>query len=282
MAKILGGILLIVGTSIGGGMLALPMVTAPAGFWWSSAFMILVWLVMTLAAFCLLEVNLYSKKYTNLISMAQSTLGTWGQIITWIVYLLLLYSLLSAYVSAGAALLRSLLASLHLFVSFGLSALLFVVVFGFIVSLGIQAVDKTNRVLMVFKLSTFLLLIALILQKGTSLHLPSGHLVGLPMAVMPIVTAFGFAIIVPSLRAYFHSDVKILRRVLLWGSLVPLVCYLLWNCITQGVIPAASLTKFAYARNGVAHLMSFLGAYAQRPLVIILAHIFVPFSWGIF
>ncbi len=37
-SRFLGGILLIVGTSIGGGMLALPIANAASGFWTSSLF----------------------------------------------------------------------------------------------------------------------------------------------------------------------------------------------------------------------------------------------------
>ena len=56
--KILGSILLIVGTSIGAGMLALPVATAALGFTGSLIMLFSCWFVMTTSAFLLLEVNL--------------------------------------------------------------------------------------------------------------------------------------------------------------------------------------------------------------------------------
>ena len=58
-SRFIGGLLLIIGTSIGGGMLALPVANAASGFWNSTIFLILCWLLMTLGAFFILEVNLY-------------------------------------------------------------------------------------------------------------------------------------------------------------------------------------------------------------------------------
>lgn len=63
---------------------------------------------------------------------------------------------------------------------------------------------------------------------------------------MVLITSFGFASIVPSLREYFHDDIKSLRKVILLGSLVPLACYILWNAVIMGVV----------ARDGAEGLMA--------------------------
>jgi tyrosine-specific transport protein len=49
-------------------------------------------------------VNLSIKGEPNLISMVGKTLGGKGKVISWILYLLLMYSLLAAYISASAPL----------------------------------------------------------------------------------------------------------------------------------------------------------------------------------
>ena len=67
-SKLLGGVLLIVGTTIGAGMLALPVATAQLGFWTSVGMLIGCWGIMTLCAFLFLEVNLWLPPNTNLIS----------------------------------------------------------------------------------------------------------------------------------------------------------------------------------------------------------------------
>ena len=98
--KFIGAMLLVVGTSIGAAMLALPTVVAGSGFVNSLGWFFLCWSCMTFGAFYILEVNLLHPEDSNLISMAKNTLGRGFGILTWVIYLLLLYTLLSAYISA--------------------------------------------------------------------------------------------------------------------------------------------------------------------------------------
>lgn len=161
-SKFIGGILLIVGTSIGGGMLALPLSTAEVGFSNSIFFLVFCWFVMTLGALLILEVNLRLPVGSSMVSMAKFTLGLPGQIIAWIIYLLLFYSLLAAYISGGSDVLNGFLLKLNLDLPSGLSAFLFTLVFGLIVYGGIRSVDYVNRGLMFGKLGVYLLLIVLI------------------------------------------------------------------------------------------------------------------------
>jgi len=95
--RLIGAILFIAGTTIGGGVLALPITTGLAGFFPSTLLMIALWLFMMLTAYYLLEVNLRLPGESNLISMTRKTIGKGGEWVAWIAYLLLLYSLLSAY-----------------------------------------------------------------------------------------------------------------------------------------------------------------------------------------
>src|SRR3989338_2511861 len=94
LSKLIGGIFLIIGTCIGAGMLALPTATAAGGFFHTLFFMLGAWFLMTVGALYILEVNLRLPEHTNFISMARVTLGRGGAVVTWIFYLLLLYSLL--------------------------------------------------------------------------------------------------------------------------------------------------------------------------------------------
>ncbi|MGE3921111.1 MAG: aromatic amino acid transport family protein, partial [Gammaproteobacteria bacterium] len=98
-SKLIGGILLIVGTSIGAGMLALPVATAPGGFLGAAILLLACWLLMTFSALVILEVNLWLPPDSNIVSMAQKTAGRFAEVLAWVVYLLLLYSLISAYIS---------------------------------------------------------------------------------------------------------------------------------------------------------------------------------------
>ncbi len=238
-SKLIGGILLVVGTSIGGGMLALPIAGAAGGFIYSSILLLFCWLAMTFAAFLILEINLWLPKNSNIISMAKKTLGNTGAIITWITYLLLLYSLLSAYISGGGDILHGLLLAAGVNSASSLDACLFVLILGFVVYKGVQSVDYVNRGLMFTKLGALLLLIILMTPFIQVPDLSSGKAHLLLGSVMVMITSFGFATIVPSLRSYFHSDVTKLRRVIFIGSLIPLICYIIWDLAIMGTLPIA-------------------------------------------
>jgi tyrosine-specific transport protein len=85
----MGGVLLIAGTAIGAAVLALPIQTAALGFTYSLTALVLCWGLMTIGALLVLEANLLIGQGTNLITMAQRTLGPVGQMLTWLSYLFL-------------------------------------------------------------------------------------------------------------------------------------------------------------------------------------------------
>ena len=272
--RLLGGILLIVGTSIGGGMLAIPMATAGLGFWTSSLVLLGIWLITVFSAYLILEVNLLLPAGTNLISMARTTMGRGGEVIMWICYLLLLYALMSAYTSGGADIIYNLSTALHLTLANWLNALIFLVIFGSIVAIGIHGVDFANRILLSTKLLTFLLVAGFCLSLVHPNFMEHSDLTYLNSAVMPVITSFGFAIIMPSLRVYLNSNIKLLRQTIFYGSLIPLTCYLLWNFVVQGSIQSDQLISFGASDHAVASLTDTLSRLTKNNLISELTHLF--------
>ncbi len=268
--SILGGILLIIGTSIGGGMLALPMVTAEGGFPYSTLFLFGSWLVMMLASFLVLEVNLWLPENTNLVSMARATLGKFGQGLTWLTYLLLLYALLAAYIAGGSDILGSLAKSVGLQLPFWMKECLFVAILGTVVYIGIRSVDYVNRGLMSLKFLAYALLILLLFPH---IHLPNlmhedGKYLFTTVSIM--ITSYGYATVIPSLRTYYKSDVKKLRLMVFIGSLIPLFCYILWDLVVLGVLPlqgAQGLLKVMAAGNTNTALTASLHHYVGSSLI---------------
>lgn len=249
-SRFIGGILLIIGTSIGGGMLALPVATAEVGFFNSVLFLIGCWLVMTVGALLVLEVNLRLPPGSNMVSMAKSTLGFPGQILAWVTYLFLLYTLLAAYISGGSDVFSSIFATLHIIIPAKISALIFTFLFGCVVYTGIRAVDFVNRGLMFGKLGVFLILLLIISPHMKRTLLDGGSVQAITGSLMILITSFGFASIVPSLREYFNDDIPALRKVILLGSLIPLTCYIAWDAVIMGTI----------AREGQQGLMSLMAS----------------------
>lgn len=275
--KLIGIILLIVGTAIGGGMLALPVATSQAGFIHSSILLFFCWLIMTSSAFLILEVNLWLPANSNMISMAKKTLGKGGQAVAWITYLLLLYSLLSAYIAGGGDFLKSMLSNVQINLPSWVASLIFATVLGYVVYLGIRSVDLVNRILMFIKLSAFILLVAMILPHVSSVTLDGGQFHYVTASITVALTSFGFATIVPSLRSYFHDDVKKLHLAILIGSLIPLVCYILWDLAIMGVIPrdgSGGLVSMLQSGRSTSGLIISLSDLLHRQVVTDFARIF--------
>ncbi|OJA00696.1 tryptophan/tyrosine permease [Rickettsiella grylli] len=285
--RLIGGLLLITGTSIGGGMLALPLATAQLGFIYALFLLILCWAVMTVSALLILEVNLWHRINSNLMSMAKTTLGRPGQIITWFVYLLLLYALLAAYISGGSDFLQHLLSRYDVHLSVKTSAFLLVGVLSLIVYRGLSAVDYVNRSLMFSKLFGFILLVIFIFPFiSTHYLLKLGHFYSLNLILTSttvMITSFGFAIIVPSLRSYFHNDLFMLRKAILIGSLVPLFCYILWELTIMGSIPTQGrwgLITLAHSCHPTGNLMATLNQLLNNPLINFLAKLFTSLCFA--
>lgn len=194
------------------------------------------WLIMTVGALLILEVNLRLPSGSNMVSMAKSTLGMPGQVIAWITYLFLLYTLLAAYISGGSDVLGSILVKAHIELPSWLTSFVFTALFSCVVYAGIRAVDYVNRGLMFGKLGVYVLLVIIISPHVNLTTLNGGSLKAITGSLMILVTSFGFASIVPSLREYFNDDVKALRKVILFGSLIPLTCYILWDAVIMGVV----------------------------------------------
>jgi tyrosine-specific transport protein len=277
-SKLFGGILLIVGTAIGAGMLALPVTTAPGGFLGAALLLISCWIVMTFTAFLILEVNLWLPPDSNLISMAKSTLGCWGEAVAWISFLLFLYSVLSAYVSGGADIIHDLVNSVfRIHISQQLTAIIFLAVMGSIVYQGMQSVDYVNRILMSTKFLALFLLILLMMPLVHSSRLTTLHVQALTPAVSVVVCAFTFALILPSLRSYFNDDVKKLRKAIIIGSAIPLMCYLFWIGVIFGNVPVSGihgLFAMLTSPDPNSALVGSLQVYLQNSWINTAAHAF--------
>ena len=277
--KILGSILLIVGTTIGAGMLALPIATAQLGFVGSLVFLFVCWFAMTSCAFLLLEVNLSMPANSSLVTMARTTLGPAGQILSWVTFLLLLYSLLSAYISGGSGLVQYLFAALDVHVSASMTSIVFTVFFGLIVFIGTHAIDYVNRGLMFAKLIGYVLLVVLLMPFVTVSHLALTDVSALSTsgALMVTVSSFGYSVIVPSLRIYLASDIKKLKKTIFIGSLIPLVCYIIWDIAIMGVVPLNGpdgLLAVLHAPNSTRALVASLTAAVSSQAVTLFIKFF--------
>ena len=276
--RFIGSILLIAGTSIGAGMLALPVVLAVEGFITTIFLLLGCWVVMVFGAFLILEANLWLSSNSNMVSMAKATLGNVGQTIAWIVYLLLLYSLLCAYISSMSDVVQHILLGININAKPWVSAAFVVLVFAGIVYCGMRTVDVANRLLVAVKFGAYALLIFMLVPHVSIAKLLVGKISVNISTLTVIIASFGFATIVPSLRVYLKGDVRKLKLAILIGSLIPLLLYLLWIAVVQGTVHkqgAHGLLQVAASAQVTSSLISVLSQQVQSLSFSSFVHIFI-------
>lgn len=238
LGRIVGGILLVAGTAIGAGMLALPVSTGLAGFFPAICLMTIAWIFMTYTALLMLEVNLSMGENNNLITMAKHTLGKWGESVSWIAYLFLLYALTTAYIAGSGPITIEVVNQLTGFtIPSYVGSIPLLLLFGIFVYKGTASVDYVNRFLMFGLVVTYVLMVAFLAPHVNSALLTFTHWKSLLVASSVVVTSFGFHIIIPTLSTYLHRDVKALKMVILIGSAIPLIVYIIWELLTLGILP---------------------------------------------
>jgi len=279
MQKILGGVLLVSGTTIGAAMLALPTTTGLAGFYPALLLFLFFWALMTYTAFLMLEVTLWMGDQTNMVTMARRTLGFWGEALCWTSYLFLLYALTTAYLAGSSAIVSDCIYAIS-----GLTLPAYagpfplVLLFGYFVFRGIASVDRLNRILMTALVFCYCLMVMILVPYVQQTNLQHVDWKFLMVSSAVIATSFGYHIIIPSLTSYMKRDTRQLSIVILLGSLIPLVIYVLWELVALGVIPLGGPSGIVYGYANDANGAQLLTAQVGGGIVAFVLHCFAFFA----
>jgi tyrosine-specific transport protein len=236
--NVLGGILLLSGSCIGVGMLALPALTAFAGFLPTSIVFIFCWLFMTTTALLLVEANMWYEDKPNLVTLSYRILGQPGRICTWISFLFLFYSLIVAYIVKGGELIQH---GMEVYFSFlipsWMGASLITVFSALIIYSGTWFVDYFNRLAMLGLFITYFFLLFVGMDHFDDQLLTHVNWQYSLFVVPFIVTSFGFHNMIPTLNEYLAGDRKKLLITIVLGGLIPFFVFLLWILKVQSIVP---------------------------------------------
>ena len=239
MNKTVGSTLLVAGTMIGAGMLAMPLTSAEIGLTATVFLLISLWAVLTFTALLFVELYQTADSDAGIGTLAAQYFGKAGRIISTAVLIVFLYALIAAYVSGGGSLLMDLLPAMGDKDTMNkIAVLVFTIFFGSFIVIGTHSVDKINRVLFFVMIAAFILVLALMLP-----NIKFDNLMAMPIdnaliiSASPVFfTAFGFHGSIPSLNKYLNGNVKSLRIAILVGSGITLFAYFLWQLSTHGLL----------------------------------------------
>ena len=242
LSKQIGSVMIIIGTEVGAGILALPIITAKLGFLTGSVVMISAWLIMTYTALLIADIAISMPIGSSFANIARKILGRPGAVIAWVSFLMLMYTISVAYISAAGSIFNSIIN----FIPQRVWQVIFVAVFSVVVVSGTRTVDVLNSALLSVKL-IFLLITCFTLL--TLVDIPNLFYSPIDVSVLFIaipvmVTSFTSHIVVPILTDYLQKNAKVIFRVIIIGSIIPLLLYFLWLSAVLGVLPLTGKISF--------------------------------------
>lgn len=245
-SRSIGSVFLIIGTTIGAGMLSLPLIVASCGFSMAIILLILSWSVMYTTALKLLRVCAKYPLGVNFTSMMQSQVSKGYLIFFSIIYLLLLYSLMSAYTTQGSSLIST-ITSLDIFnkTQVGIAAVIFTVIFGALM-FSYKVSDYANRFFVIVKFLFFAIAVVIML-----FYINPSYLSRSPLSLSAFIFAwptllpsFGFHNIIPVIYEYQKGDISKIKKSILIGSLSVLIIYIIWILLALALIPQQGLHSY--------------------------------------
>ncbi|CAJ1947966.1 unnamed protein product [Sphenostylis stenocarpa] len=242
-----GAVALIIGTSIGTGILALPEKAFP-GIIPSSVSVIVCWIFLLIEAFLLVEINvaLMKKKgrkekgneldVISMRTMAQETLGDWGGTIATVAYVFLGYSSMVAYSSKSGEILFELIN-----LPAPVSGSIFTALFSMLVSFwGTRATDRVNQYLTASLIGLlFAIEVVAVVFGGWSGVGGLSDWTKVPPTIPVIVFSLVFHDITPFICTYLEGDLGRIKTSVFIGAFVPLVALLVWDAIALGLAAEA-------------------------------------------
>ncbi|BAJ03627.1 aromatic amino acid transport family protein [Shewanella violacea] len=268
--KMLGSIAIVAGTAIGGGMLALPLATASLGTLPALLLLVVIWGISIYTSLLMLEINLRTGVGDNVHAITGKILGKFGQLFQGASFMSLLFALTMVYLMGGSSLLESRFEPLGITLDNQVAVLLFTVLFGGIIAVGVGWIDKISRFLFTTMVALLVIVVAFLfpdvnlsvmLSDTASQAISTGELNNLWLAAVPIVfTSFGFHVCIATIVRYMDGDQVSLRKILIIGSTIPLISYILWLMVTLGTLGGGtvygfegSLPLLVTALQGLAH-----------------------------
>ena len=273
--NLLGGALLVAGTSIGGGMLALPVLTSVAGFLPSFVIYVICWLFMAGTGLLFLEISQWLKGEANIISMAETTLGYPGKAFAWVLYLFLFYCLTIAYMVGCGNIFVDL--SQSLLPDWG-GPLVCTLVFAPLILISTGLASHLNIWLVVGLAISYFGFVFLGFQyvKPDMLRFQDWSF---SLRVLPIAfTSFAYQGIIPTLASYMHHDAKNIRKAILIGSFIPLIAYTVWEWLILGIVPTEGPNGLHEALKKGQNAVEPLKYFIDNPSVYGLGQAFAFFA----
>ena len=288
--SLFGATLVIAGTTIGAGMLALPLAGGHLGIITSAVLLIFLWYLMYHAGTITAALNVAVGKPQSLASIATSLGQSWISPLCTLIILGLFNALLAAYSTGATCLIVSLLEEAgkeNYIISHTTIAIFYTVVLGSIISMSMQWVDLSNRIFFCVKILVFITVLGVLIPK-----IPTNNLVeqwgwvvngekgggltwsNLMVAIPAFLTSFGFHGSIPSVMSYLDNDFTKTKSSFFRGSLIALIVYLIWLMTCMGIMGSSIHLAIDQAQGDLGGFITILAHQCSNPWLQTLISIF--------
>lgn len=241
---VLEAIATLVGMTIGAGILAIPYVVARAGFLTGVLNIIIIGVAILTINLYVGEVSLRTKQEHQLTGYAKNYLGRIGKYIMVFSMIFGMYGALIAYIIKEGEFLSAILSPI-----FGGSSLLYSIIFflvaGFLVYKGLETIEKSELLMVIFIL---LIVIFFLIASFPSIkieHLTQFNLRNIFIPYGVVLFAFMGMAAIPEINEELRKNKKEMKKVIIVGSLISLVVYMLFAFIVVGVTGVENVTDGA-------------------------------------
>ncbi|MEQ1977174.1 tryptophan permease [Xenorhabdus sp. SGI240] len=258
--SIFGGAMIIAGTAVGAGMFSIPIVTS--GVWFTGSIILLLYTCacMYFSGLMILEANMNYPAGSSFHTVTKDLLGRGWSTLNDLSIAFVLYILTYAYISAGGSIFSHNIENI-IPLPQSISGLCFAFIVAFIVWVSTKAVDRLSTILIGGMVITFIMSVGGMFTevKPTILFDQANtHSDYLPYALISLpylLASFGFHGNVPGLVKYYNKDSKAVTHSLLYGALITLAIYILWQYVIQGNIPREAFKQIIADGGNIGNLL---------------------------
>ncbi|MDE3046656.1 MAG: hypothetical protein KGJ02_08475 [Verrucomicrobiota bacterium] len=262
---------IVVGTSIGAGMLGLPVETARSGFFPSICLFLLTWFITIVTGLLFSDVILSRAPNSNYVSLGKTILGKKYTGVIFGFYILLFYSLIAAYTKAVGTLLAH---DFSLVGSAWAGSLFFIFLFLPLMCLGTSFIGRVNGFLTILMLGSFFLLISLGVQNVSLPFLAHQNWAQSFFSLPLLISSFGFHGTLPSLVDYLDRDRRKIQWAIVVGCTITLLIYLAWEFLVLGSVPLTGEISLTSAWMNDQTAITPMSQLSQNSSLWSFAHVF--------
>lgn len=252
----------LVGTVVGAGVLGIPYVVNKVGFVPGMIILAILTYAMTVRHLMVGEIVLRTRRNHQMVGYFDKYFGKWAKYAMTVAFVVGLYGSMLAYIIGSGSVLAAVFGGSDIWYSMG-----FVLAASVFIYIGLNIVKRSEFVL---TLTIFAIIAVIIVLAGDRLHVPDLEYSDWSQAYLPygvILFALAGSVAIPEIRRELRRNEILMKRALIWGTIIPAVIYFIFTFFALGV-DGDQVTEIATVG---------LGNTLGRPMVV-LGNLFAFFA----